>query len=168
LAHPFRAVYYPRVELPPELLNQLLRRWPVGRLASVSGAAAPHVVPIVFCPLEGVIYSPLDGKRKSTTHLKRFQNIAANPAVCLLLDAYHADWERLWWVRIDGRADRMQPPADVDERIRAVLFEKYPQYQQMPSSQSDPTWMRVQPGRCSAWTQSGDLAVIGDALAELN
>ena len=40
-------------------------------------------------------------------------NIAANPRVSFLVDAYTEDWDRLWWVRADAVAeivDRTCPP----------------------------------------------------------
>ena len=57
----------------------------VARLATVD-AARPHVVPVVFCELDGALYIPVDGKPKSGARLKRLRNIERNPAVALLVD----------------------------------------------------------------------------------
>jgi PPOX class probable F420-dependent enzyme len=100
----------------------------VGRLATVTSDGSPHIVPIVFA-LEGdVIYTAVDAKPKSTTSLRRLDNIAANPTVAVLADHYADDWARLWWVRADGRAHVTD---DVDQPIR-LLAERYPQYRAEP------------------------------------
>lgn len=123
----------------------------VARLATVDEAGRPHLVPVVFAVRAGPdgaggsgadgIVMAVDDKPKSTTRLKRLRNIAARPAVSLLVDAYGEDWGRLWWVRADGEA-RVLPPdaadaADAavrDERRAALgrLCDKYPQYRDHP------------------------------------
>ena len=98
--------------------------YPVARLATVDGAR-PHIVPVVFCELEGRLYVPVDGKPKSGRPLRRLANIARNPAVSLLVDHYAADWSRLRWARADGQAAiGPTPPA-----AAAALRAKYPQYE---------------------------------------
>ncbi|MCY3839514.1 MAG: TIGR03668 family PPOX class F420-dependent oxidoreductase [Gammaproteobacteria bacterium] len=96
----------------------------VARLATVD-AARPHLVPVVFCELDGALFIPVDGKPKSGTRLKRLRNIERNPAVAILIDRYSEDWSDLCWSRIDGRADIVA----TDDRIRAALRAKYPQYE---------------------------------------
>ena len=96
----------------------------VARLATVD-AARPHVVPVVFCELDGALYIPVDGKPKSGARLKRLRNIERNPAVAILVDRYSDDWSELCWTRIDGRAEIVA----ADDRIRAALRAKYPQYE---------------------------------------
>lgn len=80
----------------------------VARLATVSTAGHPHLVPVVFAVDlalgEGTIYVAVDRKPKTTTALRRLENIAANPNVCLLADHYDEDWSALWWARADGTA----------------------------------------------------------------
>lgn len=76
----------------------------VARLATVSAAGVPHLVPITFALLDDQIVFVVDDKPKRTTRLRRLDNIAAQPAVCVLVDVYDDDWSRLWWVRADGRA----------------------------------------------------------------
>lgn len=111
----------------------------VARLATVDEAGRPHLVPVVFATdgADGIV-TAVDHKPKRTTHLKRLRNIEANPAVCLLADAFDEDWDRLWWARADGDA-RIVPPdtADAGTRQRyeaalAGLRRKYPQYRQDP------------------------------------
>ena len=72
----------------------------------------------------------VDDKPKSTPKLRRLANIAARPAVCLLVDVYDDDWSRLWWARADGVATVL--PADTCSGAAAVdaLAARYPAYVQ--------------------------------------
>ena len=153
--------------LSAETLSRLLATWPVARLATVTRAGRPHVVPIVFCALDGVIYSPLDGKRKRGVPLKRFANLAANPEAVLLLDQYADDWEHLWWVRIDGQADRFVPGGQVADAIAARLLGKYPQYGSVELMFDPAVYLRLNPRKITAWSQSGSAASIDAAVAQL-
>jgi PPOX class probable F420-dependent enzyme len=73
------------------------------------------------------VYWAVDRKPKRTRHLKRLQNIRANPNVQLVADHYEEDWTRLWWVRATGHA-RIVEDDDEAERALDALAEKYPQY----------------------------------------
>lgn len=83
----------------------------VARLATAGADGRPHVVPIVFAVAGDVIYSAVDAKPKRTTALRRLANVAANPAVAVLVDHYSDDWDELWWVRADGRGRVLGPGA---------------------------------------------------------
>ena len=96
----------------------------VARLATLDGER-PHLVPVVFCVLDGAVVIPVDGKPKSGARLKRLRNIERNPAVAILVDRYSDDWTDLCWTRIDGRAEIVV----TDDRVRAALRAKYPQYE---------------------------------------
>src|SRR5205807_1831761 len=74
----------------------------VARLATVTPDGRPHLVPCCFALNEETVYSAVDAKPKTTLGLQRLANIAANPAVALLVDEYDEDWSTLWWVRLDG------------------------------------------------------------------
>jgi len=76
----------------------------VARLATVTPEGSPHVVPICFAVVDDRIVSAVDEKPKTTTRLRRLENLRANPSVSLLVDHWDDDWSRLWWVRVDGRA----------------------------------------------------------------
>jgi PPOX class probable F420-dependent enzyme len=99
----------------------------VARLATVGADGRPHIVPVCFVIDKQTLYFAVDSKPKRTTNLKRLRNIAANPAVSILVDHYEDDWTRLWWVRIDGDARVL---TDKDEGHRAVklLAARYSQY----------------------------------------
>ncbi|MDQ6851033.1 MAG: TIGR03668 family PPOX class F420-dependent oxidoreductase [Actinomycetota bacterium] len=101
----------------------------VARLATVSGDGSPHLVPIVFAVAGNRLLSAVDQKPKSTTALRRLDNIAVNPFVCVLVDGYDDDWAQLWWARADGWA-RVLPREDVAEFD--TLTSRYAQYRDQP------------------------------------
>jgi PPOX class probable F420-dependent enzyme len=103
---------------------------PVARLATISARARPHLVPIVFVVAGEVIYTSVDAKPKTTTALRRLANIAANPAVTVLVDRYGDDWTQLWWARADGDA-RIAEGVEAEAAIRR-LTARYPQYERQP------------------------------------
>jgi PPOX class probable F420-dependent enzyme len=116
-------------------------------LATVSQDGSPHVVPITFAVQHDVVVTAVDQKPKSTTELRRVSNIRASPRVAVLADRYDDDWEQLWWVRADGRAEIV---SDGPERDAAVvrLAERYPQYRQDPPQGAV---IRVRVERWTGW-----------------
>lgn len=103
----------------------------VGRLATVRASGAPHQVPFCFVLDGELLYSAVDRKPKRTTRLRRLENTAGEPRVCVLVDHYEEDWSRLWWVRLDGRA-RELPPGTEAARALTLLGAKYDQYRRDP------------------------------------
>jgi PPOX class probable F420-dependent enzyme len=101
----------------------------VGRLATIDADGRPHIVPFVFAIEGDMIYFAIDAKPKTTTNLKRLQNIAANPAVSILADHYEDDWSKLWWVRADGTARVLTDDAEAKRAID-LLENRYEQYRQ--------------------------------------
>jgi PPOX class probable F420-dependent enzyme len=99
----------------------------VARLATVGPDGNPHIVPLCFAIAGDELYFAVDGKPKRTTNLKRLRNIAANPAVSLLVDHYENDWSRLWWARVDGIARVVTNPAEAERAIE-LLTSRYEQY----------------------------------------
>jgi PPOX class probable F420-dependent enzyme len=99
----------------------------VAYLATVGPDGAPHLVPITFAVVGDTILTAADAKPKRGTPLRRFVNVAANPRVAVLVDAYDADWSRLWWARADGRATIVEDGTEL-ERVVAALRARYPQY----------------------------------------
>ncbi len=104
---------------------------PVARLATITPGAVPHLVPVVFAVHDGVIYTAVDAKPKTTQRLRRLANIERNPQVSLLVDHYADDWTQLWWVRVDGVAAIHRDGAELHIGYR-LLRAKYPQYQSVP------------------------------------
>ena len=107
----------------------------VARLATVTADGAPHLVPVTFALLDRkTIVTAVDHKPKRTVALRRLDNIAANPSVCVLAAHYSEDWSELWWVRADGTATVVPPGSRPGLRTAAVgaLAERYPAYRDRP------------------------------------
>ena len=100
-------------------------------MATTDPDGRPHLVPIVFA-LEGdTLYSAVDRKPKRSSQLRRIENARARPDVPILVDHYEADWGRLWWIRLRGRA-RVLDQGEERERALMLLRKKYPQYRSEP------------------------------------
>jgi PPOX class probable F420-dependent enzyme len=123
----------------------------VARLATVTRAGAPHLVPVCFALSDHDIVSVVDDKPKTTTALRRLDNVRANPAVSLLVDEYEEDWRRLWWVRVDGHARVVEGGAAYDQSI-AALAAKYEQYRADPPSG---LVLAITPETWRGWSWSG-------------
>jgi PPOX class probable F420-dependent enzyme len=103
----------------------------VARLATVRPDGGPHLVPVVFV-LEGdTVWLVVDEKPKRHRQLQRVVNIRAEPRVSLLADSYDEDWNRLWWVRADGRA-RIVGEGHELERAVGLILDRYPQERGQP------------------------------------
>lgn len=120
---------------------------PVARLATITPAGTPHLVPVVFAVDRDVIFTAVDAKPKTTQRLQRLTNIESNPHVSLLVDHYDDDWTQLWWVRADGVAAIHHDGADMHTGYR-LLCTKYPQYQSIPL---DGPVVTVSVRRWSSW-----------------
>jgi len=103
----------------------------VARLATTDPDGTPHLVPIVFAFEDGTLYTAVDRKPKRSQRLRRIENARARPDVTILIDHYEEDWNRLWWIRLRGRA-RVLDDGDERGRALALLREKYPQYRADP------------------------------------
>jgi PPOX class probable F420-dependent enzyme len=101
---------------------------PVARLATAAPDGRPHLVPVVFALHDGVVYTAVDAKPKTTQRLRRLTNIERNAQVSLLVDHYDEDWTQLWWVRADGIAT-IHRDGDTLQGGRDLLRAKYAQYQ---------------------------------------
>lgn len=101
----------------------------VARLATATEDGTPHVVPITFVLVGTSLISAVDAKPKSTTRLRRVDNLARNPFASVVVDEYDDDWSQLWWARADGWG-RLLPPAEVPEF--GALVAKYEQYRREP------------------------------------
>lgn len=116
------------MELSADLARQRFASVSVARLATVGPDGRPHLVPVTFAVHGDLIYTAVDHKPKRTTNLKRLRNIAADPHVAVLADHYEDDWQRLWWVRVDGVARVLERDA---EGVR-LLAARYQQYRTNP------------------------------------
>ena len=121
---------------------------PVGYLATAGANGRPHLVPFVFALDDRRIVSAVDHKPKRSQDLRRVRNIAANPAVSVLVDHYEEDWHRLWWVRADGRGRIVSDGPEYRDAI-AALVAKYPPYLEDPP---DGLAIVVDIERVTGWT----------------
>ena len=101
----------------------------VARLATVDASGRPHLVPFCFVLDGDEVLSAVDAKPKATRRLRRLQNVGANPSVSVLVDHYEEDWQSLWWVRLDGRAEVVDS-GPRSERALDLLAGKYAQYRE--------------------------------------
>uniref|UniRef100_UPI003D93029D TIGR03668 family PPOX class F420-dependent oxidoreductase n=1 Tax=Gordonia sp. B7-2 TaxID=3420932 RepID=UPI003D93029D len=100
----------------------------VARLSSVTRDARPHIVPIVFAVNDNTIVTCVDHKPKRTNRLPRLDNIRENPNVAVLVDHYAENWDELWWVRVDGRAEVVDASETRGRHGIDVLADKYEHY----------------------------------------
>jgi PPOX class probable F420-dependent enzyme len=103
----------------------------IGRLATTTAGAHPHIVPCCFVLDDNTVYSAVDAKPKSTLNLRRLQNVQAHAACSLLVDHYDEDWTTLWWVRVDGKG-RVIETGQEREHALGLLQRKYEQYRNSP------------------------------------
>jgi PPOX class probable F420-dependent enzyme len=141
------------MRLPDATIEGLLDTWPVARLATVGRAGRPHLIPLVFARVRGVLWSPIDATPKAAGELARVAHLRANPAASLLLDAYDEDWTRLWWLRVDASGQVVERAAGNPEveAALAALRAKYPQYQRVPVLRDPPTLLALHPLGISSW-----------------
>jgi PPOX class probable F420-dependent enzyme len=123
----------------------------VAHFATVDDAGQPHVVPICFACIDGVLYTAVDQKPKrgDPLGLRRVRNLVAHPDVCVVADHYEDNWSRLEWLQVRGRASLV---TDGNERNAAVaaLRGRYSQYRTM-DLESRPL-IRVVPTAVVGWS----------------
>jgi PPOX class probable F420-dependent enzyme len=141
------------VKLERAAIERILDEWPVARLATLGTGGRPELVPIVFARAGGALWSPIDGKPKRGVELARVRNLRADGRVCLLLDHYEADWSKLWWLRVDGRADLVPARGADAERAAEALCAKYPAYASgvTPLFAGEPTLIRIAIEKALGW-----------------
>src|ERR671919_701742 len=100
----------------------------VARLATADAAGRPHVLPICYALTGSTVYFTIDEKpkRRPGARLKRLANLRANPSAALVVDRYDADWSRLGWVMVQGRAEILHSGAEHDA-AQTILRRRYPQ-----------------------------------------
>jgi PPOX class probable F420-dependent enzyme len=132
--------------LPLAIAEERLALARIARLATVTPAGRPHVVPVCFALSRGRIFTAVDGKPKVTTELARLENVRATGRVSLLVDHYEEDWSQLWWVRVDGIAEVIESDAAIDD-----LADKYEQYR---SRRPAGPVIAITPERWRSWVPS--------------
>jgi PPOX class probable F420-dependent enzyme len=122
----------------------------VGHLATIGPGSRPHIVPITFALDRDQLFFAVDTKPKRTLDLQRVRNIDANPAVSVLVDHYEGDWDRLWWVRMDGTARVLTEDVDIQKALD-LLAARYLQYRR--ARPAGPV-VAVSIDRMSGWSAS--------------
>jgi PPOX class probable F420-dependent enzyme len=128
---------------------------PVGRLATADARGRPHVVPVCFAIENATLYVTIDEKPKRADGppLKRLRNILSNPSVAFVADRYDADWSRLGWVMLRGRAEILHDGEEHD-RAQVLLRDRYAPYRSMQLAGLPVIALRIE--RVTSW---GSLAV---------
>lgn len=121
-------------------------------MGTVDGSGKPHVIPVCFAYLNGLIYVPIDKKPKYAAwrDLKRVRNISANPNVSFLIDRYSEDWSELCYVLIHGKADIVSGGDDYAGPLEALSV-KYRQYEEMGLEEAGLPVIRIAPERIISW-----------------
>jgi PPOX class probable F420-dependent enzyme len=138
--------------MPPLPADEARRRLAAARVAilgTVRADGRSHVVPIVFALDGDTLYSIADPKPKDGLDLLRHRNVAANPAVSVLVHEYHEPWEGIWWVRADGLARVVESGPERNAAIR-LLRAKYPDYATWSTPFGAATMVEMK--RVSSWT----------------
>lgn len=138
----------------------------IAHLATAGPDGRPHVVPLCFALVDGLIYTPLDRKPKRVRveRLRRVRDLRANPHVCLLVDDYDEDWSRLSWLQVRGDATII-PPGDEQRRAIASLRERYVQYRTMQIE--DSPMIGITPVEVVGWRASDLGAYVAGDLTPL-
>jgi PPOX class probable F420-dependent enzyme len=131
---------------PRDIAEERLAQARIGHLATVTREGRPHVVPVCFALAGGIVYTAVDQKPKRTRALARLENVRATGRASLLVDHYEEDWSRLWWVRVDGRAEVTESEAGLD-----ALAAKYEQYR---TARPAGPLIAIEPDRWRSWIPS--------------
>ena len=125
----------------------------VAHFATADAAGVPHVVPVCFALAGETVYIAIDRKPKSGKPLKRLRNIAENPHVALTADHYDdADWTRLRWVMVRGRAELLEGGPEHAAAHRH-LRTRYRQYRAMDLAPLPVIAIRIE--RVTRWSAAG-------------
>ncbi len=118
----------------------------VAVLATIRPDGTPRPVPVVYALLaDRRLLTAVDHKPKSTRKLRRLSDLEHDSRVSVLWQHYERDWNRLWWVRVDGVATVLSEPTD---EMRNALMARYRQY--TDHSPQGP-WIVITPERVVGW-----------------
>jgi PPOX class probable F420-dependent enzyme len=107
---------------------------------------------VVVAGAPPVLYTPIDEKPKAAGDplgLARVRDIAARPAVVVLVDRWEEEWSALGWLRVEGRATTLAPAAPEHAVAVDALRGKYPQY--LGHRLEERPIIRVALGRSRSW-----------------
>jgi PPOX class probable F420-dependent enzyme len=121
-------------------------RWArVCRVATVSPAGVPHLVPVCHVLAGQKLYIG------SGRDAAKMRNLTANPRIALTVDEYSDHWAALKGVMVQGRA-RLIARGPEFARAREALYDKYPQYSKEAAlSPSDSVIVEVTPTHVFSW-----------------
>lgn len=120
-----------------------------GSFATSYPDGRPHVVPIsTVLDLDRVVFA-------TETDTQKVRNIDADPNVAICFDEYHEDWSQLRQVIVHGEAYVLDAGFEF-ERDRALLYEKYPQYEsEAPIEAGSSVIVEVRVDRVVSWGLGG-------------
>jgi len=120
-----------------------------GVLGTVDPLRGVHLVPVVFVTAGDELAVPIDRvKAKSSTRLRRIDNLMADGRASLLVDHRSTQWDELWWVRVDLRLLTTGPPG----RWAARFAERFAPYRDEASLESVLTFSVIS---MSGWGAKG-------------
>ena len=130
----------------------------MARLATLRADGRPRLVPIVFARFDDALWSPIDGKPKREGAPARLHDLRRDARATLLLDGWHEDWDRLWWLRLEVRGTERRAGGEggctpeTVAQVGAALRRKYPQYREgVALFAGTPTLVRLEPGTRTSW-----------------
>jgi PPOX class probable F420-dependent enzyme len=137
---------------PSRKQREILESGRVARMATVDETGKPHIVPICYAFVSGLIYTPIDKKPKSVTvnTLGRIKNIRSNPYVSFVIDKYYEDWNRLYYLKITARASLLDRGEEYENSLMS-LSEKYSQYRDMDLLNLRLPVIKILPLRIISW-----------------
>ena len=126
-------------------IAQLIEWERVSRVATAGADGMPHLVPVCHVVADGKIYFASGNKGRKVLNLR------ANPRVALTVDLYSDSWAHIKGVMVQGTAALIEKGPRF-RRIRALLYEKYPQYpDEAALDESDSTIVEVTPTHVFSW-----------------
>ncbi|MFJ9822169.1 pyridoxamine 5'-phosphate oxidase family protein [Streptomyces sp. NPDC101151] len=139
------------MELGREEMQGRVERERVVRLATVDERGRAHLVPVIFAVDGDVFYSPTDKKARPP---KRLRNLDLDDRVTVLVDFYHEDWAKAWWVRLRGTGRVID---DSPERTHAIglLDGKYSQFAGDAYAEDGGPMLAVDIKDWTGWAYSG-------------
>ena len=136
---------------PDERERAFIATMRVAHLATTDASGEPHVVPVCYAYDGERFYIAIDEKPKRRDRtLKRVRNIEVTGRAALVIDRYDdADWTRLAWLMVRGKAEMLGPEGPDHARIVAALRDRYAQYREMALERAP--IIAITPERITSW-----------------